>query len=131
MLPYSKEIQKPWGKEVIITDPGQKRVGKIIYVNANSKLSLQYHDQKEETLCLFSGKALIWLQAEGEDIEKTPMEKNKGYFIAPGKKHRIEAIDDSIIFEVSSPEAGTTFRIEDDYNRNSETEENRKQVRGN
>jgi len=129
MPPYSKEIQKPWGKEIIITDPNQNRVGKIIYVVGGNKLSLQYHDQKEETLCLFSGKALIWLETKKDSIEKIPMQKNKGYFIAPGTKHRIEAIEDSVIFEVSSPEIGTTFRIEDDYGRSSETEESRRQAR--
>jgi len=128
MNPYSKKIKKPWGGEVIITSPDQDRVGKIISINKGERLSFQYHDQKEETLALVSGEALIWLEEDGE-IKKINMEAGSGFFIPVGKKHRIEAIKDSIIFEVSSPEKGTTFRIEDDYNRQKESKEDREKQR--
>ena len=127
--PFGQEIKKPWGKEIIITHPQLERVGKIIFVNAGSKLSLQYHDQKEETLVLFSGQAIIWLENDQGKIEKFNMMLKKGYLIRPNQKHRVEAVKDSVIFEVSSPEAGNTFRIEDDYRRGTETEADRNKTR--
>ena len=53
------KVEKPWGFEIILTPENLGRVGKILFVKKGERLSLQYHDQKEETLCLFSGKALL------------------------------------------------------------------------
>jgi len=118
--PYSKRVEKPWGHEIIFTHPKAKRTGKILFVKARRRLSLQYHNQKEETLCLFSGQAIIWLEDKKGKINKIAMKKQKGYFINRFQKHRVEAISDSYIFEISGLEAGTTFRIEDDYHRKNE-----------
>jgi len=118
--PYSKTIPKPWGYEIVFTPPSLKRVGKILYVKKGHRLSLQYHDKKEETLCLLSGKAKIWLENRQGKILRLPMRPKIGYTIPAGQKHRIEAIKDSCVAEVSSPEIGKTFRIEDDYERETE-----------
>lgn len=123
---FQKKVSKPWGEEIIFTPQDLERAGKIIYVKANKKLSLQYHDQKEETLCLFSGKALLWTENNVHEIEKIPMELGFGYTIFQNQKHRIETLEDSVIIEVSSKEAGTTVRIEDDFHRADETEDIRK-----
>ncbi len=124
---YQKKVIKPWGYEIIFTPDGLNRTGKILHINAGKKLSFQYHDEKEETMCLVSGKAIIWLENSKGEIEKIPMELNKGYSNVPPQKHRIEAVEDSDVFEVSTPETGTTVRIDDDYARSAETEEVRKQ----
>ena len=118
--PYSKKIPKPWGYEIIFTPSNLKRVGKILYVKKGHRLSLQYHNKKEETLCLISGKAKIWLENSQGKILHLPMKPKIGYTILSGQKHRIEAIEDSYITEVSSLETGQTFRIEDDYGRGTE-----------
>ena len=123
--PFSKMVEKPWGYEIILTRPELKMTGKILFIKTGGKLSLQYHEEKEESLCLFSGKAVIWLENSQGKIEKVPMELQKGYLILPNQKHRIEAEEDSFIFEASTPEKGTTHRIEDDYQRGMETEEGR------
>lgn len=115
MEPYHELRDKPWGNELVYTPPGLGRVGKLLFVKAGAKLSLQYHEEKEETLALFSGQALLWL---GE--EKLPMEMRAGYTIKPGVVHRVEALEDSFIMEVSSPEQGKTVRLEDDYHRSDE-----------
>lgn len=125
--PFFQKVEKPWGFEIIFTPPSLKRAGKILFVKSGGRLSFQYHDQKEESLCLFSGKALLWLENEQGEVEKLEMEIQKGYLIKPMKKHRIEAKEDCFVFEVSSPEKGTTFRIEDDYQREKETEKDRKE----
>jgi len=120
MKGISKKIPKPWGYEIIFTPSNLERVGKILYVKKGHRLSLQYHDKKEETLCLVSGKAKIWLENSQGKILHLPMKLKVGYTVLSGQKHRIEAIEDSYIVEVSSPEIGQTFRIEDDYERGTE-----------
>ncbi|MEA3248852.1 MAG: cupin [Patescibacteria group bacterium] len=121
--PYSKETPKPWGKEVLLSPDDLPYVGKLLFINAGARLSLQYHDEKEETQCLISGMALLWLENDEGEIEKIEMEPECGYTIRPNRKHRLEGIEDAVVFEASTPEIGTTFRVEDDYERPDETEE--------
>ena len=118
--PYSQKINKPWGYEIVFTPKNLERVGKILFIKKGCRLSLQYHDQKEETLCLFQGKAKIWLEDKKGQIKTLYMKPQMGYTILKGQKHRLKALEDSFIFEVSSPEKGTTYRLEDDYQRRSE-----------
>jgi quercetin dioxygenase-like cupin family protein len=118
--PYSKKIDKPWGYEIKFTPEGFEHTGKVLFIENGKRFSFQYHDQKEEALCLFSGKARVWVENDQGEIEKKPMEINKGYVIKVGQKHRIEAVEDSFVFEVSGPEVGTTYRLEDDYQRDDE-----------
>jgi len=118
--PYKKRIDKPWGYQIVFTEPDFDHVGKIQFVKAGHRMSFQYHDKKEESFCLFSGKARVWIENGQGEIEKKIMEPKKGYLIQKGQRHRIEAIEDSFIFEVSGPEIGTTYRLQDDYNRDDE-----------
>jgi mannose-6-phosphate isomerase-like protein (cupin superfamily) len=115
-----KKVDKPWGYEIIFTPEDNPRVGKIEVIKKGHRFSLQYHTDKEETLCLFQGKAIIWLENEKGEIEKKPMKLRHGYHIKINQQHRIEALEDSYVFEVSSPEKGTTVRVEDDYDRSNE-----------
>lgn len=125
--PFQEKIEKPWGYEIIFTKKDSQQTGKILHVLAGKKLSLQYHDEKVETLCLFSGQAKIWLENSSGEIEKISMQLGHGYRVEPMQKHRIEAVTECDVFEVSSPETGNTFRISDEYERPTETEELRKQ----
>lgn len=115
-------IDKPWGREIILSTPDLPYTAKILEIKAGKRLSLQYHDQKLETLCLFSGEAnIIW----GKDQSNLITEKmidGQGYTITPGTIHRFQAITNCRLFEASTPEIGTTYRLEDDANRNDETE---------
>ena len=119
-IPYAQKVNKPWGYEIIFTPPNLSRVGKILFIKKGCRLSLQYHDQKEETLCLFQGKAKIRLEEQKGEIKTLYMKPQMGYTILKGQKHRLEALEDSFVFEVSSSEKGTTYRLEDDYQRRSE-----------
>ncbi len=123
VTPFHKKIEKPWGYEVIFTPDHAPRLGKILFVKAGHRLSLQYHDAKEETLCLLSGNAIIWLENEAGDVLKMPMEPHKGYAMSLMQKHRVEAVEDSFVIESSDHEKGNTFRLEDDYSRGTETED--------
>ncbi|MBI3232123.1 MAG: cupin [Candidatus Doudnabacteria bacterium] len=122
-IPFYERVEKPWGYEVHYTPKNLSRTGKILFVRAGKKPSFQYHDEKEETICLFSGKALIWLENEKGEIEKIQMELQRGYTVLPFQKHRVEAAEDSFFLEASSSETGTTVRLDDDYKRPDETED--------
>jgi mannose-6-phosphate isomerase-like protein (cupin superfamily) len=111
----SLNVVKPWGNETIFTESSLPYTGKILSINSGKRISLQYHDQKTETLMLISGSAKITLDQTTNDME--PM---RGYTIHPNTIHRIEAVSDCQIFEVSTPEMGTTVRLEDDYSRGNE-----------
>lgn len=115
-------VVKPWGREVILTTPELPYTAKILEINAGQRLSLQYHDEKLETLCVIIGEVnIIW----GKDQDNLVTEKmlpNNGYTIVPNTVHRFEALTDCKIFETSTGEKGTTFRLQDDSNRPNETE---------
>lgn len=125
--PYVKKIEKPWGYEIIFTQENLPYAGKILHINAGKRLSLQYHDRKQETQFLISGRCLRISDNQNGDLIEIEMEKFKGYTISIGQRHRLQAIEDCDVFEVSTPEIGNTYRLEDDYKRSTETEEIRKQ----
>ncbi|KPJ85467.1 hypothetical protein AMJ57_02955 [Parcubacteria bacterium SG8_24] len=126
--PEARRIGKPWGYEILYTAEDLPWTGKILFIRAGSRLSLQYHDEKEEVLCLFSGRATIWLENREGEVERRSMEERRGYRIRVGQRHRIEAVEDSIVLEVSDPETGNTFRLEDDHARGTETEQIRREA---
>lgn len=115
-------ITKPWGRELILTTSDLPYTAKILEINAGQRLSLQYHDQKIETLTIFQGEAnIIWGKSADNLITEKMLPQN-AYTIKPGTIHRFEAITDCKLFEASSPETGTTFRLQDDTERSDETE---------
>lgn len=127
---YVKRIEKPWGYELHWVPADAPYMGKIEYLNAGAQMSLQVHDRKRESWFLMSGRAaVIWENSKGELIE-TELEPGMGYTIQIGQKHRLKGITDCKIIEVSTPEQGTTWRLEDDYARPNETPEQRKKERG-
>jgi mannose-6-phosphate isomerase len=128
--PYVKKIDKPWGYEIHWVPEGLPYMGKILHINAGARLSLQVHDEKQESWFLKSGRAkVVWENNKGEEIE-TELEEGKGYTCGLGQKHRLVGITDCDIIEVSTPESGTTLRLDDDYKRPDETPEQRKKERG-
>ncbi len=120
---YQKKVEKPWGYEIHWTPSDLPYMGKILHIDSGKRLSLQRHDKKQETWYMMSGKAkLIWDDEKGELVE-TELEYGKGYTCQVGQRHRLFGITDCDIIEVSTPEIGTTERLEDDYGRPDETEE--------
>ena len=129
-LPFVKRIDKPWGYELHLVPGDYPYMMKIMHVNAGQRMSLQIHDKKQETWLLMSGRAAaIWENDKGELVE-TELEPGKGYSALVGQKHRLKGITDTDIIESSTPECGTTWRLEDDYKRPDETPEQRKMERG-
>ena len=112
-------VEKPWGYELhwATTD---RYVGKLIHVNAGHALSLQYHNVKDETIYLHSGKLLFEID-EGSGLTKREMHPGERVHITPKTIHRMTAVEDSDIFEVSTPELQDVVRLEDRYGRKDTT----------
>ena len=113
------KVEKPWGYELhwAKTD---RYVGKVLHVNAGHALSLQYHNHKDETIFLWSGRLLFEIQ-EGETLVKREMRPGESVHIMPRTVHRMTAIEDSDILEVSTPELDDVVRLEDRYGRVEKT----------
>ncbi len=124
--PYVRRVEKPWGYELHWVRENEPYIGKVLHINEGARLSLQVHDQKSESWFMMSGKAaVIWENNEGELIE-TELQAGHGYSTKIGQKHRLKGLTSCDILEVSTPEAGTTWRLDDDYARPNETPEQRK-----
>jgi mannose-6-phosphate isomerase len=116
-------VEKPWGYELhwAKTD---RYVGKLIHVNAGHALSLQYHNQKDETIFLWTGRMLFEI-AEGHEgtaggpLTAREMKPGEAVHVTPKTVHRMTAITDCDIFEVSTPELHDVVRLEDRYGRRS------------
>lgn len=127
--PFVKKVSKPWGYEIHWTPEDKPYMGKLLHINKGARLSLQYHDQKQESWLLINGRGkVIWDNDKGELVE-TELQKGQGYACCLGQKHRLAGITDCDILEVSTPEMGTTWRLEDDYKRPDETPQQRKKER--
>ncbi len=123
--PYARRVEKPWGYETHWVPVDRPYMGKIEHLNAGARMSLQIHDKKQESWLMMAGKAkVIWEDDKGEMVE-TELLPGQGYSCNIGQKHRLVGITDCDIIEVSTPEIGTTWRLEDDYKRPNETEEQR------
>ena len=112
-------VDKPWGYELHWAKT-EKYVGKLIHVNAGHALSLQYHNQKDETIFLWSGRMLFEIAesaGEGKPLLKREMKVGESVHITPKTVHRMTALDDCDIFEVSTPELHDVVRLEDRYGR--------------
>ncbi len=121
--PYVRRVEKPWGYELHWVPDQAPYMGKILHITAGARLSLQLHDEKQESWLLMSGQAAVeWENAAGELIE-TALLPGTGYSTRVGQKHRLKGITDCDIVEVSTPERGTTWRLEDDYARPDQTPE--------
>jgi len=126
---YVRKIDKPWGYEIHWTPMDKPYMGKVLHIKAGVRLSLQVHDQKQESWFLINGRAKVaWDDNQGRLIE-TELEKGKGYSCLIGQRHRLIGITDCDVVEVSTPEIGTTYRLEDDFKRPDETEDVRIQER--
>jgi mannose-6-phosphate isomerase len=117
---FSRPVPKPWGHEVVFTPAWLPYVGKLLNVRGGMRLSLQLHDMKTESLALISGSARLALEDEHGSLRESLMEPGVGYTVFPGRAHRITALSDCVIVEASTPEVGTTVRIEDDFGRPDE-----------
>jgi mannose-6-phosphate isomerase len=128
--PYVKRVDKPWGYELHWVREDAPYMGKLLHVTAGARLSLQLHDEKEESWFLINGRAkVLWDDNQGQIVE-TELQPGQGYSTATGQRHRLVGVTDCDVIEVSTPERGTTWRLEDDSSRPNETPAQREKERG-
>jgi mannose-6-phosphate isomerase len=113
----STKIDKPWGHELMwaLTDD---YCGKLLFVRAGESLSLQFHREKDESWLVHSGRARLDMAAPGEKVPRSEVVGPGAAFrILPGTVHRVTALDDTTIIEVSTPQIEDVVRLEDRYGR--------------
>ena len=108
-------VDKPWGYELRWARTN-RYLGKVIHVDAGHALSLQYHKVKDETILVWSGRILLEIEEGGRRVTRE-MGQGDSVHITPGTVHRMTAIENSDIFEVSTPEIEDVVRLEDRYGR--------------
>jgi len=108
-------IEKPWGHEILFAVT-EKYIGKILFMRKGHRLSLQYHKQKDETFYCLKGRASLII-GKGNITSILPLVPDCSYHVEPMTIHRVEAIEDTTVVEVSTPEAEDVVRVEDDYGR--------------
>ncbi len=112
----TEKIEKPWGYELIWAKTSHY-VGKILQIHAGHELSLQFHQQKIETIYLASGKMQLLLENDAQVLETFILTPGQAYHIAPPRKHRMIALEECTVFEVSTPQLDDVVRLEDRYGR--------------
>ncbi len=110
-----RRVEKPWGYELIWAH-ADRYVGKILHVRAGHALSLQYHEVKDETVMALDGEFILEVEEEGAMVERR-LKPREPYRIRPLTRHRMIAITDVDILEVSTPELDDVVRLEDRYGR--------------
>lgn len=109
-------VEKPWGYEIrwAVTD---RYLGKILHVNQGESLSLQYHREKDECQLVIKGAVDVELGGPDGSLVEHRMRAGDTLHLIPGTRHRITAVEDADIFEVSTPEIDDVVRLEDRYGR--------------
>lgn len=110
------KIVKPWGYEVLwaYTD---RYAGKILHIDRGERLSLQYHNRKDETLYLLNGRMRLDLEDEGGALVQHEVGPGQSFRVPAGRRHRIHALEECRVLEASTPELDDVVRIQDEYGR--------------
>jgi len=111
-----RRVDKPWGHELWFAQT-DRYAGKLLHVRAGQRLSVQYHEEKDETSYLLSGRLLLSHGQSADSLMTTELETGAVWRSEPGRVHTIEALEDAIVVEVSTPELDDVVRLADDYGR--------------
>jgi quercetin dioxygenase-like cupin family protein len=112
-----RKIEKPWGHEIIWAET-DKYVGKVLFIKQGERLSLQYHEIKEETIYVVEGELTLIHGGEDTVLDSSTLQPGESFHVAPGTIHRFAAKNgDVTLVEVSTPELDDVVRIQDDYKR--------------
>ena len=117
-----RRVEKPWGWELIWAH-ADAYVGKVLFVRAGHSLSLQFHRSKDESWYVQSGRATLELGEEGAGaLVAGEISAGACFRYRPGTAHRVTAIEDTTILEVSTPHLDDVVRLEDAYGREGTSE---------
>lgn len=111
-----KKIDKPWGYELVFAAT-DRYCGKVIFVRAGEQLSLQFHRSKDETIYVQSGRAEFEIGDPGGPLDVEVVAPGRAFHLKAGTVHRIHALEDTVLLEVSTPETEDVVRLEDRYGR--------------
>jgi mannose-6-phosphate isomerase-like protein (cupin superfamily) len=111
-----RRVDKPWGHELIwaLTD---RFCGKVLVIETGRRLSLQYHEAKDEAIYVTSGRLLLHLENDEGEMTARELGPGEAARVAVGRRHRFEAIERVELVEVSTPELADVVRVEDDFGR--------------
>jgi mannose-6-phosphate isomerase-like protein (cupin superfamily) len=117
-----EKVEKPWGHELIWAKT-EHYAGKTLFLKAGESLSLQFHNVKDEAWYVLSGRAEIELGAPGDRmLNSEVVGAGAAFHFPPGTVHRVTAVDDTTILEVSTPQLDDVVRLEDNYGREGTSE---------
>ena len=111
-----RRIEKPWGWELVWAET-DAYVGKLLFVRAGEALSLQYHERKDESWLVQEGRARLELGDVGGTLETLEIAAGEAFHYGPRTVHRVTALEDLLLLEVSTPELDDVVRLEDRYGR--------------
>jgi mannose-6-phosphate isomerase len=116
-----QRVEKPWGHELIWAHT-ELYAGKTLVVRAGESLSLQFHEEKDETLHLLSGELLLEAGPGLEALREVAMPEGTSIRLEPGMLHRMTARTDCVILESATPELDDVVRVQDRYGRTSDAD---------
>jgi mannose-6-phosphate isomerase len=110
-----RRVDKPWGWELVWAE-AEAYVGKLLFVRAGQSLSRQYHREKDESWLVREGRAILEL-GQVDEVEAIEIGPGDAFRYPPGTVHRLTAIENTLIVEVSTPQLDDVVRLEDSYGR--------------
>jgi mannose-6-phosphate isomerase-like protein (cupin superfamily) len=111
-----RRVDKPWGWELVWAET-EKYAGKLLFVRAGEALSLQYHEAKEESWLVQEGRARLELGAREGELDGREVGPGDAFHLRPGTVHRLTALENTLVIEVSTPHLDDVVRLEDRYGR--------------
>lgn len=121
MTNLSRHVPKPWGSEQIWAETGEY-VGKVIRITGGRRLSLQVHEEKDETILVIKGRLRLHTGPDADHVTSEILEVGESAHIPPGLVHRFEGVVDTELVEVSTPQLMDVIRLDDDYGREGTNE---------
>lgn len=112
-----RRVEKPWGHEIHFALVDGKYCGKLLHVDEGHALSLQYHERKEETISVQSGRLLFEVGEDEDGLESFELLPGESVHLLPGTRHRMSALVDTVVLEASTTELDDVVRLEDRYGR--------------
>jgi mannose-6-phosphate isomerase len=111
-----RRVEKPWGWELVWAE-ADAYAGKLLFVRAGESLSLQYHEAKDESWLVQEGRARLELGGVGDELETIEIKAGDAFRFRPRTVHRVTAIEDTLVVEVSTTQLDDVVRLEDRYGR--------------
>lgn len=112
-----RRVEKPWGHEEVFALVEGKFCGKAIHVNDGHSLSLQYHEEKEEVICVQSGCLKVEVGLHEDSLETFELVAGESIHLKPFTRHRVTAVGDTVMLEASTTQLMDVVRLEDRYGR--------------